>query len=230
MAFRKKYESIIAYNPDVLIIQESENKKKLELALEKTNYTDLLWYGNNPHKGIAIISYNNFRVSLKKEFRTDFKYVIPIKLKTENHTYNMFCIWAMPNKADKTKGYVGQIWSAINHYHKDINENCILVGDFNSNKMWDYIKRNGNHSDVVNFLNKRRIISIYHHLRKIEHGDEKEPTLYLLKKKEKPYHIDYCFASENLINNETTISIGNYENWITLSDHMPIIIDNLTIK
>jgi len=46
---------------------------------------------------------------------------------------------------------------------------------------------------------------------------------YLLKKKEKPYHIDYIFASNSFINNLKSCSVGKYNDWIKLSDHMPIL-------
>ena len=72
--------------------------------------------------------------------------------------------------------------------------------------------------------------SIYHQKFGIKHGEEKQPTLYLLKKKEKPYHIDYCFSSKSLFTKKTTFEIGKYEDWIEFSDHMPIIIDNLNVQ
>ena len=45
----------------------------------------------------------------------------------------------------------------------------------------------------------------------------------------KPYHLDYCFASENLIRSNTKIAIGKYDDWIKLSDHMPVVIENLNL-
>ena len=38
------------------------------------------------------------------------------------------------------------------------------------------------------------IISLYHTIKSEDHGEEKDPTLYLLKKQTKPYHLDYCFV------------------------------------
>ena len=40
--------------------------------------------------------------------------------------------------------------------------------------------------------------------------------------KEKPYHIDYMFYNNQGINN---IEIGEFDDWISLSDHMPMILD-----
>jgi len=41
----------------------------------------------------------------------------------------------------------------------------------------------------------------------------------------KPYHIDYCFASADLLNKVKNIEIGTYENWSAFSDHAPLTID-----
>jgi exonuclease III len=227
MAFRKKFHEIIDENPDLIVIQECENEDKLQKCLSKINYTQIIWYGNNPNKGIAIISFNGFVIKLSDHFNPKYEYILPIELSRNNISLNLFAIWAMPNKNERSKSYVGQIWGALNYYKKKLIKPTILLGDFNSNAIWDKPKRKGDHSDVVNYLKVQDIISIYHAKSAIKHGEELEPTLYLLKKIDRPYHLDYCFASSKLISDKTSIEIGAYENWIKLSDHMPLIIDHL---
>jgi endonuclease/exonuclease/phosphatase family metal-dependent hydrolase len=39
--------------------------------------------------------------------------------------------------------------------------------------------------------------------------------------------MDYCFLSNELINDKTKVEIGHYEDWIKWSDHMPLIIDGV---
>ena len=53
-------------------------------------------------------------------------------------------------------------------------------------------------------------------------GHESEPTFYMYRSKKKPYHIDYCFYNKENIKN---LDIGKFEDWINLSDHMPIVLD-----
>ncbi len=229
MAFRKKFEKVIQLNPDVLVIQECENISKLANHLSAIHYNQLLWFGNNPHKGIAVISFNAIEIELNQSYNPAFEYIIPIQLMVNKKEINLFCIWAMPHKTERAKRYVGQIWGAINHYKDLLSRDSILIGDFNSNAIWDGKSRIASHSDVVTFLNQRQIFSIYHKNYEIKHGEEKHPTLFLLKKEEKPYHLDYCFASRSLFSKNSTFEIGIYRDWIKLSDHMPIIIDNLHI-
>ena len=54
-------------------------------------------------------------------------------------------------------------------------------------------------------------------------GEEAHPTFYLYKQKDKPYHIDYCFASKDLAERLYDLEIGSYEQWIKYSDHVPMI-------
>jgi len=227
MAFRKKYDKILELNPDLLILQECENEVKLKEALKNVDYNQILWQGKNPHKGVGTISFNSTEISFQADYNPDFEYIIPLLIKSKNRTINLFNIWAMPHKTEKKKSYVGQIWGAVNYYEESLNQDSILIGDFNSNAIWDKKSRVGNHSDVVEFLKEKEITSLYHSLFKAEHGQEKDPTIFLLKNIKKPYHLDYCFASDKLISNKTILQVGAFDDWIKLSDHMPLIIDHL---
>jgi endonuclease/exonuclease/phosphatase family metal-dependent hydrolase len=39
---------------------------------------------------------------------------------------------------------------------------------------------------------------------------------------EKPYHIDYLFAPNRFVPDTERMEIGNKEQWLQLSDHLPI--------
>lgn len=69
------------------------------------------------------------------------------------------------------------------------------------------------------------IYSLYHEQNKQNHGKETKATFYMQRKLEKPYHIDYCFASKKIINKGFDIKVGDYYDWIGYSDHTPLIID-----
>lgn len=227
MAFRKKYLHVTSMNPDLLVIQECEHEQKLKKALEGSGFNKIYWIGKNPNKGLGVISRNNIEIETMEIYNPEFEYVLPIKISTKKSTLNLFAIWAMPHESDRKKDYVGQVWAAINYYKKLLDHTSILIGDFNSNAIWDKQGKEGNHSDVVEYLNKRDIKSLYHKEYKVAHGEELDPTIYLLKNLKKPYHLDYCFASANLIGGKTSIEVGKHKDWLKLSDHMPLIIEGL---
>ncbi len=77
---------------------------------------------------------------------------------------------------------------------------------------------------MVKKLKENGIVSLYHKKNNLKHGNEKHPTFFMYRNIEKPYHIDYCFTSEKILKNGFDFSIGKTEDWIELSDHIPISI------
>ncbi len=75
------------------------------------------------------------------------------------------------------------------------------------------------------YLTIEEVDGIYHRQFEIEQGKEKNPTFFLQRNLNKPYHIDYCFLSADIPDKVQNVEIGAYENWIAYSDHSPLIID-----
>lgn len=225
MAFRNKSRFIEHYKPDILIVPECEHPNKLKFDSNCIPPNEFFWYGTNLNKGLGVFSYTNFKISLLNFHEERYKMILPLEVKNDNSTYTIFAIWAN-NPQDKNYQYIGQVWKAINFYQNQINNiNTLLIGDFNSNTIWDKYYRDYNHSTVVNILAQKGIESIYHQYFKQQHGKEIYPTLYLYRHQNKPYHIDYCFASTDMLKKLKKVQVGEYEDWIKLSDHMPLIID-----
>lgn len=222
MAFSNKAEFILTEQPDILIVPECENHKNLSLGLYTKQASDFYWYGDNPHKGIGIFSYGDLKIKLLDIHNPDFRYVLPLSVQDDKRDIIVFAIWAQ--KPQKHNFYSEQVWNAI-HYYNDLlnNENVILIGDFNSNSIWDNPKRIYNHTNIVDYLKVKNIISTYHYFHNQLHGAEKDSTFFLYRKVDKPYHIDYCFASSNLINKLIDVRVGDHETWTKYSDHVPLI-------
>lgn len=224
-AFRKKNEKVIALKPDIIIVPECENADKLQFGKLTPQPNDFFWYGDSPNKGIGIFSYSDYHFEIHKSFNPKFRYVIPLIVKREREYFVMFAIWAMNNEKNHFISYIGQVWLAINYYSKLMSENTILIGDFNSNQIWDSKDRVGNHTDVVNFLKLHGIYSLYHICNSLCHGQEKDGTFYMYRNKNKSYHIDYCFVAEKILECKYNFTLGQVDDWIAYSDHVPIIAD-----
>ena len=82
-----------------------------------------------------------------------------------------------------------------------------------------------NHTTVVELLAENGIESTYHTYFKHKHGDEKHPTFFLYRHEDKPYHLDYCFASADMMPQLKKVVVGQYADWTHASDHVPLIID-----
>ncbi len=225
MVFRKKARYIFYHNPDILVVPECENLEKLKFEEDLVVPTDILWYGKNQNKGIGVFAFNNFKLNLLGCCGFGFGGVLLISVTNGNLNFILFAIWAN-NPEDKDGAYVTQIWKAINYYDSLLSErNTILIGDFNSNTIWDKPRRIGNHSTVVSRLEQKNIFSTYHKFYNQIQGQETHPTLFMYRHKDKPYHIDYCFASIDFIENLKSVEVGKYEDWFMHSDHKPLTVE-----
>ncbi|NNV57221.1 endonuclease/exonuclease/phosphatase family protein [Limnovirga soli] len=224
MAFRKKADFILTYKPDILIVPECEHPDKLLFPIDTPKPADILWFGKNKNKGLAIFSYSNFRFTVLENHNQDLQMIIPIAVTNGQFEFNLFAIWAN-NPTDRDGQYIEQVWKAIHHYQNLLTDTkTILIGDFNSNTIWDRKHRESNHSNVVKLLEDKGIFSTYHLHHKQIQGTEEHPTLYMYRHKDKPYHIDYCFASKDLLKRVSSVEIGNFDEWIKYSDHVPIVV------
>ena len=224
MAFRKKADFILKHKPDILIVPECEHPDKLIFSIDTPKPTDILWFGKNQNKGLAIFSYSEYRFSILDNHNLELQMIIPISVISKDFSFNLFAIWAN-NPTDRDGQYVEQVWKAVHHYDSLLtNTKTVLVGDFNSNKIWDKKHRISNHSNVVKLLENKGIVSAYHLHHKQIQGAEEHPTLYMYRHKDKPYHIDYCFTSIDMAEKIQSVEIGDYDFWINHSDHVPVMV------
>lgn len=237
-----KATAILKHKPDILVIQECQRKWETLEAFKSTErpLLDGRWYGEVQSKseGVGVFLFSNsYRFECFPEcypgYRPEFKFVLPFKVSRENkEPFTLFAVWA---KQDETSmnTYLQQIWGIVNY---PLNEQTIIVGDFNSNHEWDFKKssdsekprkKEASHLLLVEELEKKHdILSVYHHFSetKCEQGGEKDPTYFDTKHNQ--HHIDYCFASKKLMGTISCVKIGDPKEWIEsgLSDHCPLIV------
>lgn len=221
MKFREKIKRILPLAPDIAVIPECEAKEKWRSSKYEEYIKQFLWFGNNPNKGIGVFSFNEeFKLELHPDYNPDYKYIIPIKVSGEED-FILLAVWTQ-NSNKQFDSYIGQLFLALEHYKLLLNKPCFIMGDWNSNKIFDHIKRVGNHSEVLEMLKSHDIYSVYHKYFKEEQGEESRATHYFRKEVNLPFHIDYIFSSINYLSRLQTAEIGTYQDWIQYSDHVPI--------
>jgi hypothetical protein len=228
MKFREDYKIIFPMNPDIVVIPECENINKIDLGSFSKKVTDSYWIGDNESKGLGIFTFNGFKIELYENYNDKYKYILPLIISRENETYNLIGCWT--KKVSGGLEYIEQLQHSLDDYNSFLDDkNVIICGDLNSNQYW--VNMGGddlNHQDVVDKLSKKGIHSSYHHFFNEEQGKETTPTFYHYHKEDKPFHIDYCFLSNSLIDRLKKVEIGKYDDWMNYSDHVPLIIDLTT--
>ena len=121
----------------------------------------------------------------------------------------IYLVWAY-NPDDNDRIYITQFWKAVNHYDKLLTDKpTMFIGYFNSNVIWDYKKHKlGNHAGLVKMLEDKGICSNYYIHHKQSQGKEQHPTFYMYQHKDKAYHIDYCFVSNDMIEKLQSVEVG----------------------
>lgn len=236
-AFRKKVPNIELFNADIVIIQECEDPAQSSNEYRKWA-GDYLWVGTSKHKGIGIFPKKGNTVKCLKwegEFKipnlnansqsthwktSDLNLFLPFLI---NDEITVLAAWTKGNNSP-VFGYIGQLWKFIQIHRKELShQKTMILGDLNSNAIWDKPDRWWNHSDVISELKEIGISSLYHRQFNEPQGEETTPTFFLQRNKEKPYHIDYAFMSQDILE-KASIAIGQRKDWIGVSDHMPLSI------
>jgi len=219
-ALRKKHHALDELQPDLLVIQECENPAESTHHYREWAGT-YLWSGENKNKGIGVFAKAGARLAGLDWNNEGLQSFLPCKV---NDAIDLVAVWTKYANSPNFR-YIGQLWKYLNlHGAKMQGKPTLLVGDFNSNSCWDEWDRWWNHSDVVRMLSDRGLYSTYHDYFGEEQGKESRPTLYHRKNPEKPYHVDYAFASADLFSpKENSVTIGSMSDWLDLSDHMPLV-------
>jgi len=216
--YNYKAKLIVIQEPDLVIIPECEKSEFLTFAGEIVKPTDFIWYGEpSADRGIGIFSYSNYQIKLLEIHNPAIKHVIPVLVTNGKESFNLLAVWTL-------KPYTKQMWDAIKYYSGVLANDIIIAGDFNSNSLWDSANKNSSHSEFVKHLESKEILSVYHHFYNETQGKESTPTFHWYHHEDKPFHIDYCFASKKLISKLTNVEIGKFADWAKHSDHMPMSI------
>jgi exodeoxyribonuclease-3 len=142
--------------------------------------------------------------------------------------FNLLAVWACHHKPNSYQAGCGPLMRALSAYQAFIKESpTVVAGDFNDNVKWDRPKKRNKHKINVDELAALGLRSAYHHARGVEQGAEREPTIYWRDRKRDggSYHIDYCFVPESWTKSISAVEVGGFDDWVHLSDHVPLIVE-----
>ena len=211
-----KFDSIKSLNPDILIVQESE-----KLPKDYFPNAEYHWAGHTDQKGIGVLLFNS-KGEIDSSFNNKLDYFLPLNL---HNGMKLLATWSFTHRAAGRfgEGHLGHVSDALVYYQDWLAESDrgIIAGDFNNSVIWDKGNKESNFINTNSTIESLGFKSSYHHVMNEDFGSEKAATLYHTKNKNKIYHIDYVYLKGI---KPISVDVGLYEDWIKLSDHMPLSI------
>ena len=211
-ALKRKLTSKYFSNTDIIVVQECED-------IEADFFTGYQFFriGENKSKGLGILVKDK-TARLHASSQSSFIYFFPI----ETDEFNILGVWAFNHRAAKFgENYIGNALEAVSYYKEWLQEKdkAFVIGDFNNSVIWDKPNGRNNFEEINKFLESLNFKSAYHEKTGYPLGKEKHATFYHTKRKDKTYHIDYIYQKGF---KTLAVDIPKYDDWINLSDHMPI--------
>lgn len=210
--FREKFKYIRKYDADIYVIQECEDPEQVlnkEFDLFSSNY---IWSGENKNKGVGIFARDGILLTKNNWSSFCLREFLSVSV---NNNFDLLAVWAC-------KPYIEEYYIYQNINIGNYNNKTVLIGDFNSNFIWDKAHQKRTHGNVVRELNDIGIVSVYHFVTNERQGEETQKTFYLYRHLDKGYHIDHCFTDKRNVKNYCVL----YEKeCLDYSDHMPICLE-----
>lgn len=214
MAYRRKHHLVEPLQPDILILQEVS-----ERDLAALDATSVHWVGGWTHKGLAVASFGSGKVTLDPSYTPGLPWFLPVQV----GDLRILACWACV--LTPSRSYVRLVHEAIAHYRAFLTSGpAIVIGDLNSNGIFDRRYRKDNHAGLVEVLRELGLHSLYHHATGEAHGEERMPTYFHMRNRARPYHFDYAFVPESMLG-AARLAIGEPGTWFGPSDHLPLIVD-----
>lgn len=215
---QKSFEEYMRYcnefEADILVIQECVKPP------EET--PNCVWVGKDPNKkGLAVISREGYELTAMPLKQGLPSYYLPVAVKGPIR-FNLMAVWTQAASPCYIQG-AHKIIDCIQDYLLDqYSSDMVIIGDFNSNSIWDRLHGKRSHTAFVQRLkNNHNMASTYHYFYKEEHGKEEVPTH--LWRYSQPFHIDYCFAPLEWCERIVSVNVSDFEIWKERSDHVPIL-------
>lgn len=214
MAFLRKSGAILGLVPNLCVIQEISQRDALKIDAPFCH-----WVGKSPHKGMAVFGFDDILYELMEPCPHELPWAIPLAA----GNFHILAVWACVSCS--TLRYVRVLHQIIDRYSEFLAAKpSIVIGDFNSNAIWDGKHPATSHSGIVAKLEAVGLQSLYHHQTREPQGSESQGTFFMYRKPDRPFHLDHAFVPIPLLD-QSHLAIGSPDVWLAHSDHLPLVVD-----
>lgn len=219
-SFPSRVEALFRrFDPDFAAFQEIPQPTDGDLS-SFFDY-EFTWYGKNPRQGVALAVRRSMALEALPCSPELPANTAPFLIRTDSGVICVLSVWTQPEPT-----YAESLQRSLEGYREYLySHDSIVLGDFNASFSLD--RRGGRRlqfRDVDNFMRQEfSLRSSWHDYHGEAMGSESMATLYHLRSREKPFHIDYIYVPTNC--SIASAEIGSYSEWKSLSDHRPLTID-----
>lgn len=217
-ALEKKTSVVEAIDADVLVVQEcSEANASRTSAPWQPPY-------EGGSKGTAVFSRHPWKAS-PAPADPNLPWVLPVVLSNSQtlRRITLLAIWA--NKTKTSPAYAAQFALLLESYESLIRtRKCLIAGDLNASMQGPSRKP---HAQNLQRARDLGLLSAYHHIKGVEHGQEPDMTLRWIGpgRREYFYHCDYIFLPKQLAAGSRCKVLDTFVWNPPVSDHQPVIVD-----
>jgi endonuclease/exonuclease/phosphatase family metal-dependent hydrolase len=219
--FRKKAKHIAPFRPDVLAVQEVEPLDNVLLFAgdDQPTFRDRIGDPAFPKRAIGMFSYTD--VELTPVDGAACQYCFRrYRARHGELSFQVVGVWTWATKFRETS-YMQAIDGVREHKNWIEQMPTVVMGDFNDNGSY----KSGHWQQLLDLLQPLGLVSAYHEYFREPFGAESRPTHFFTGKQTSPFHLDYCFVPKDWAPRIRAVTVGTYDDWRSVSDHVPLVVD-----
>ncbi len=224
MGLGRKVAALATLRPDIAILSEVACPDRLRLQVPELSQLPIVWVGDSPNKGLAVVSFAGDELVLDSSYRPTNQYIAPVHV-NGSRSFRLLAVWDHNDRKEGLNRRPGPLLRALGDSSAFCqNDDLVVTGDFNNNPQWDKPNGPNNMARINQELLKRGLVSLYHHGTGLSFGAEAQGTYWHHWDRMKPYHIDYIFVPTAWLKTMVSFDIGSFDDWCApgLSDHAPL--------
>jgi hypothetical protein len=215
-ALAKKATRLLDLAPDIAIVAECGEAARL-VGLDRVG-----WIGSNPHKGLAVYARPELAGVVSACWDDRHEWFLPISF--SNLGLNVLAVWAMNHRGGEGPR-LGRTHRALTRYASFLaTGDAIVLGDFNDNVRWD-TARNPAFATTTRLLEDAGYRNVYYSRTGVTPGAEPTGSFFFYRHRNRPYLIDHALVPDRWLSAIRTFAVGEPEDWLDLSDHVPVVLD-----
>lgn len=227
----EKADALDSLDPDIAVVPEC-SRRHAEAYASSRGYSwlwrdgreDALEGSGRQSKGLGVFVRGLSALTLADEHEAEFSLLLPVRVRGALSA-NLLAVWTKDHALGKEYSHAAGVCRAVERYGDFLSHpSALMVGDFNSNVIWDKM-RTLNHSEADRRLRNAGLSSAYHSFFSEGQGAETRPTHYFWRRRDRPFHIDYCYVPQEWVSGINSVAVGSFDEWVPMSDHCPVIVD-----